>query len=394
MIKMKHFATPNRLSTMTTQSRVRFTYTNETLSSLVTQYDNDELKIPEHQREYCWISPKPERFIESIMRGYPCPAVITCQSRTDPMPTLEDGRQRITTASNFKKNLFTYAGKFYKDLTEREQDWFDNYQMMVIKYANATHEDRIQIFDWFQNGVQLSGGERYHAHSASFLIKYVKDTLFTPGMGLHDRAIPIWGARNGNDKRRKWLQSAVGLVVGLAHGMTHMTKKYDYISETHKFLTKEFDRDAVTLDLERILEIFEEADTIQKVTGWKNTHWDAGNFVGYIAYSLSHKARFHHQFDSPIKFDDGVHKPNSIARFPGEWERLKTGWVTYICKVRRACASMSLRDALSSGLHDKRSAARFWELSRWRNGYLRVFEPNSILEAVSADGGTTDDSDA
>jgi uncharacterized protein with ParB-like and HNH nuclease domain len=128
-----------------TSSRVRYKYTTEPLSSIVQQFDNGDLEIPDHQREYCWTNPMPERFIETIMRGYPCPAIITCKGRTDLKPTLEDGRQRINTASNFKNNLFTYAGKFFKDLSEREQDWFDNYSMMTINYTNATPDDKIQI---------------------------------------------------------------------------------------------------------------------------------------------------------------------------------------------------------------------------------------------------------
>lgn len=378
-----------------TSSRVRYNYTTEPLSSIVQQFDNGDLEIPDHQREYCWTNPMPERFIETIMRGYPCPAIITCKGRTDLKPTLEDGRQRINTASNFKNNLFTYAGKFFKDLSEREQDWFDNYSMMTINYTNATPDDKIQIFDWFQNGKPLSTGERYHAHSSTFLVKYVKDTLFTPGMGLHDRAIPIWGPRNVNDKRRKWLQSAVALVVGLAHGMGHMTKKYEYmICDSHRFLTKEFDTAGVTKDLERILEIFETADQHIRVNKWQNTHWDAGNFVGYIAYSLSHKARINHPTDEPTKFDDGFHKPNSIVRYAGEWERLKTGWVNYICRVRRESASSTLKLTLSSVLHRDLSSARSWSLNRWKYGYLRLFEPDIFLGEYLSDSDNTSDDES
>jgi hypothetical protein len=377
------------------QSRVRYNFTTDTLLSLVQQLDGGDLDIPDHQRDYCWPIIKAERFIESVMRSYPIPSIIISQGRTDPKPSIEDGRQRITTASMYRNNNFPCKGKFFRDLTEREQDWFDNYQMSIIKYSNFTQEDRIKIFDWFQNGAPLSTGERYHAHASTFLVKFVKDTFFTPGMGLHDRAIPIWGARNTNDKRRKWLQSAVALVVGLAHGMSHMTKKYEYmICESHNFLTKEFDTDAVTRDIERILEIFEEADRVHRVNRWQNTNWDAGNFIGYIAYSLSHKSRINHPIDEPIKFDDGFHKPNSISRFPGEWERIKMGWVNYICKVRRQTASSTLKQALETGVHRDLSSARSWSLMRWKYGYLRVFEPNIFAgqEFVDEDDSSDDDS--
>lgn len=357
------------------QSRVRYNFTTETMISLVHQYDSGDLEIPEHQRDYCWNSSMPERFVESIMKGYPCPAVITCQCRTDPKPTIEDGRQRINTASNYRNNKFPWEGKYFKDLTEREQDWFDNYQMMIIKYTNATPEDRHEIFDRFQSGKPLSTGEKYHNHSSTFLVNFVKQILFTPGTGLHDRAARIWGDKSTNDSRRNWLQGGVALISGLAHGMAHMHKKYNT-----QFLTKEFDRAGVTKDLERILEIFEEADKSYKVNRWEKINWDAGNFVGYIAYSLSHKARINHPTDEAIKYDDGFHKPNSLARFPGEWERLKAGWVAYLCKVRRDVASSTLKLVLSSSLHRDISSARSWSITRWKFGYLRVFEPEIFID--------------
>jgi len=360
-------------------SRVRVSFSTKTLYSIIQQRQEDEIIIPDHQREYCWNESRKDKFVQSVLRGFPCPAILLGEHRTD-KPTLEDGNQRITTAIKYRKDEFASNGKLFSQLSVREQDWFDNYPISIVAYSNATQEDRIQIFDWHQNGAPLSTGERYHAHASTPLIKYVKDTLFTPGMGLHDRAVPIWGARNGADKRRRWLQDAVALITGLAHGAFHMTKVYDRMI-ANNFLTKEFDREGVTRDLQRILEIFEGADAIQRVQGWNARHWDAGNFIGYIAYSLSHTARVDYeetQRNLPVServgYDDGNHRPNSLSEV--EWQRLKAGWINYMCKIRRDI-SRPFKTLLERDLHRDLNNGRNWSLSRWRSGFMRVFEPDA-----------------
>lgn len=363
-------------------TRVRVAFSTKSLYTIIQQRQEEEIIIPEHQREYCWNESRKDKFVQSVLRGFPCPAILLGEHRAD-KPTLEDGNQRITTAMKYRRDEFASNGKLFSQLSVREQDWFDNYPISVVSYSNATQEDRIQIFDWHQNGAPLSTGERYHAHASTPLVAFVKGTLFTPGTGLHDRAVPIWGARNGTDKKRKWLQDAVTLVAGLAHGAFHMTKAYERMI-ANSFLTKDFDRGGVMRDLQRILEVFEGADAIHRVQGWSARNWDAGNFVGYIAYSLSHQARVEHEErqrgvpqGERVAYDDGYHKPNSLTE--PEWQRLKAGWVAYIVKVRRD-VSLPFKRVLERDLHRSLNNGRNWSLSRWRSGYMNVFEPDAIQD--------------
>jgi hypothetical protein len=357
------------------------------LLSIIQQRQDDEIIIPEHQREYCWNESRKDKFVQSVLRGFPCPAILLGEHRVE-KPTLEDGNQRITTAMKYRKDEFASNGKLFSQLSVREQDWFDNYPISVVSYTNATQEDRIQIFDWHQNGAPLSTGERYHAHASTPLISFVKGLLFTPGSGLHDRAVPIWGTRNGVDKKRKWLQDAVALVTGLAHGAFHMTKAYDKMI-SNSFLTKAFDKDGVVRDVQRILEVFEAADAIHRVQGWSARNWDAGNFVGYIAYSLSHSARVRYEeaqrgvpAGERVVYDEGNHRPNSLTE--AEWQRLKMGWVTYMVKVRRDI-SLPFKRVLERDLHRSLNNGRNWSLSRWRSGYMNVFEPDAIQDVIEGD---------
>lgn len=375
------------------QSRVRVSFSTKTLYSIVMQRQENEIIIPEHQREYCWNESRKDKFVQSVLRGFPCPAILLGEHRAD-KPTLEDGNQRITTAMKYRNDEFASNGKLFSQLSIREQDWFDTYPISVVSYSNATQEDRIQIFDWHQNGAPLSTGERYHAHASTPLVAFVKGILFTPGSGLHDRAVPIWGARNGTDKKRKWLLDAVALVTGLAHGAFHMTKAYERMI-ANSFLTKDFDRAGVIRDLQRILEVFEGADAIHRVQGWSARNWDAGNFVGYIAYSLSHQARLEHgerQRGVPpverVAYDDGHHKPNSLTE--PEWQRLKGAWIEYIVKVRRD-VSLPFKRVLERDLHRSLNNGRTWSLSRWRSGYMNVFEPDAIQDVSEGDEDEDDE---
>lgn len=372
-------------------NRVRVSFSTKTLYSIIQQRQEEDIVIPEHQREYCWNESRKDKFVQSVLCGFPCPAILLGEHRGD-KPTLEDGNQRITTAMKYRRDEFASNGKLFSQLSPIDQHYFDTYPISVVSYSNATQEDRIQIFDWHQNGAPLSTGERYHAHASTPLVRFVKDVLFTPGTGLHDRAVPIWGARNGTDKKRKWLHDAVTLVTGLAHGASHMTKAYERMI-ANSFLTKDFDKAGVIRDLQRILEVFESADAIHRVQGWTARNWDAGNFVGYIAYSLSHKARVEYEEGQrafPLAergtYDDGHHKPNSLTE--PEWERLKAGWVAYMVRVRRD-VSLPFKRVLERDLHRSLNNGRNWSLSRWRSGYMNVFEPDTIQDV--SDGEEDDE---
>ena len=405
------------------RSRITKDHTDRTLLSLIEELKDNRLAIPAHQREYCWKLDKQEKFIESILKGYPIPSILMSATRTDSKRSLEDGRQRITTAMRYRADLFTCCGKKFSELTGREQDRFDDERVVVITFIGATPADRIQIFDWHQNGAPLSTGERYHAHQeTSPLLTFVKKMLMTPGEGLHDRAALVWGVRGdtpgqeSKDTRRKWLQNAVAMVIGLAFGPAHANKNYDYVV-SKGFMTDEFGpllQSDVKKDIERILDIYESVERVQKMKkkNWHNRQWDLGNFTGYIMYSLSQMMRSGHDYmqtdisaEHRVKFDDGGYSPNSLEGEPEEWDRIKSTWVTYLVKVRREVEAhprkkltsillgATVRDGVvrNEGLHGGVSAARNWRLERWEDGYNRLFNLDAVIDSRSTDGDDDED---
>jgi len=72
---------------------------------LANLYENDELIIrPEYQRLFRWTSTQKTRFIESILLGFPTPAIFVAED-TKGVWELVDGLQRISTVLEFMGHL-------------------------------------------------------------------------------------------------------------------------------------------------------------------------------------------------------------------------------------------------------------------------------------------------
>jgi len=407
-------------------SRIRKSFTPYPLADLVQDFDEGRIKIPPHQREFCWDIGRQSKFIQSILKGYPIPSILLSkEALSDPTHILEDGRQRITTVSRFRKNLFAVEFEkngdklTYSQLSTDDRARIDHEIIVAWTFCNATPLDRIEIFDWHQNGAPLSSGERYHAQYASALVNFVKKNLMTVGVGYHDRAAAIWGIRGdpaeppegfvSADKRRRWLVSAVALALGLAYGPANANMNYENGRELIVIPISPAKEAAMKRDLERIFEIYEAVQsrlTATKPKKWLNAHWDLGNFNGYILYSLSVSARKAHneaQRNLPPgqKKDDfeksGIYQPDSLKDKPAEWARLKEGWVTYIMSVRKKINDtprQTIKNELLKRIHKGVPDSRMWTLERWDDGYRRVFHPETFTESSeSSESKDADDSD-
>jgi len=384
------------------RSNIRTSHADISLAQLADDLKDGRITIPDHQREYCWSQQLQCNFVLSILRGYPIPSMLMSKERGVANPSIEDGRQRLTTAMRFRNNLFDVEEKYYRDLTDIQRERFDDYKILTITFSGATLDERICIFDWFNSGKKLSSGEHCHNQARTPLVALAKELFMTVGTGVHDRAERIWGVRGEapgsegptKDKGRKWLINAVALCMGLLYGPENVTKNYQHIKKG--YMTKPISaqrRDAVEKDLNRILEIYEEVQAVQPMGCKKllNPQWDLGTFTGYILYTLSTGARKLHElmdqeFDpaerTPFEY---MYEPNTLEAQPEEWQRLKMGWVAYIAGVRRAmdeAPGKKLSTILGECLHKGKGKDRNWKLKRWEHGYLRVFAPTEIVEST------------
>lgn len=371
------------------------------VARLVELFDRNHIIIPPHQREYCWNHRREEKFIQSILMGFPVPSLLFSENDDERFPSVEDGRQRLTAASRFLNNKFSIKWGAsivtYNELPDLDKIQFNNSTLIVQTFDNATPAERIQVFECQQHGIPLTVGEKLYAQIASPLVSLVMRLLMTPGRAthaLHDRAIPIWGVRgdpvdmehgSSRDKRRKWLENATALIMGLAYGPKYATKKYEpQLGLLTNVITTEKET-GVFKDLVRIITIFEEANqdvAATKKNGSDNNHFDLGIYIGCIMFSLSAKARKEYNdlpLDDKTDFEDldhPVYVPNSLEGDEAEWLSIKAVWVAYIVSVRNTINETHTRkfkSVLEETIHKDMSAARSWTIARWENGYNRVF---------------------
>jgi hypothetical protein len=347
------------MSSAIVDSRVRRQPTVYSVVDLLAELKDGILTIPPHQREYCWTPLKEEELINTILTGLPIPTIIVRQHRrgAESQKTLEDGRQRLTCLDKFRSEQFTFKGLKFSDLTADQKGDFNNYQIPVLVYSNATDEQAARIFDNFQNGTPLTIGERLHSlRSLSAVTRFASDLLLTPGKKYHDRAVPVWGKHEGIGKRGNDLTAAVSLVISVTFGKPEdicLSKKYDdFQRNLFKDLTPIMQARAAQ-HLEHLFDIYEAVQETEPLRN-RRIQWNHGNFTGPILYSL--------------------------ITHPRRVEFIKERWVNYLVKLRKKYNKMAARKVkgawrkvLDATLHRDKSGARSWNDSRWKKGCAVVF---------------------
>lgn len=349
-----------------------FTPYPKQLLELVNALKCGELKIPEHQRHpTVWNLKKRQTFVDSCKKNMPCPSILiyTDTLRQD---WLEDGLQRLTTAKDFIQDKFVdMQGNLYSTWTEIEQHKFLNYAVPTVLYRNATEEERVEIFDRFQNGSPLKAGERLHALSYTNLVKFTKEMLMTPSGKevdgkFYERAKNVWGDIKCNDedkpKRFNELLNCVALINGIVHGWSDdengpkgITRMYPELKNTLMTNIDSTMRENAERILSKLFTIYEEASEKKplKPKRFKTVQKNIGNFTGAIVWSLK--------------------------TMPDDWERLHTMWVEFIVKYRNDNRWL---DIIKNGV----AKCRNWNADRWDKTYndvLNILTPSLAIANLS-----------
>ena len=322
------------------------------IKDLVKCYKNESIKIPEHQRNSTvWNKYKRQLFIDSCRKGWPFPSILLYED-DEKQEFLEDGLQRLTALSDFIDDKFTdLDGQKYSEWSEVEKCKFELRQLAITKYSGATDDERIEIFDRFQNGQPLNTGERLHSReiNGGELVKFTKEMLLKTDGKYFNRAQNVWGKfkSHNRDKRYSELTNAVALMNGVVHGWNEpscgITTKYEELLKTLNLPITETMRDEAEKLLVELFSIYEEVD-VQKppiTHEHKAVQKKLGNFTGAIVYSFK--------------------------THPNDWARLHSVWVNFIVSYRE---NKSLLDTKIK-CHEK--ADRIWSQDRWNTIYKSVF---------------------
>ncbi len=116
----------------------------------------NEIYVPEYQREFIWDDARQSKFIESIILGLPIPLIFVAEIEESGRLEIVDGSQRIRTLAAFLNNKLTLHrleklteanGLRFKDFSPARQRFINNTSMrMIVLSSRATEEVRNDMF--------------------------------------------------------------------------------------------------------------------------------------------------------------------------------------------------------------------------------------------------------
>ena len=139
-------------------TQIRPSVTNPTISDIYERIQSDRLDLqPDFQRRFVWTFEHQEKFIETILKGYPFPEIYVCtgdynESTMSTSQRVIDGQQRLTTIRNYingyssnPKDEFKII-KPFNELTKEEKKQFMSYQLVVRDIGDVEDEVVREIF--------------------------------------------------------------------------------------------------------------------------------------------------------------------------------------------------------------------------------------------------------
>jgi hypothetical protein len=130
----------------------------------------DRYEIPDWQRGEVWDKAKKQELVDSILRGWKLPKFYFVKTSGDEYEVL-DGQQRLRTIYEFFSNELPltepsakeFGGRFYKDLSQRSSDAFDDFEIEYDEIEDATETQLKQFFQRLQAGLPLTSSEKLNA---------------------------------------------------------------------------------------------------------------------------------------------------------------------------------------------------------------------------------------
>jgi hypothetical protein len=301
--------------------------------------------IPAHQRPEIWDTRRKAALICTVLNGLPLGMLIFHESVEGGRRArwLEDGQQRYWSIFRYKQDAFA-AGEpgmecKYSELTPDQKARFNCYQIPILTYENATPKERLYIFQYLQNGVSLTSGQRFHAMSAmSPMVRYAQQ------LATNERLVRVFGfgaAGLKDNKSKTQLQNAMAITGGICLGAGFITTSYDILGPE---LLKEVPADAGDT-LDTLLSVYE---AVQEISPWSNRElkkyqWPVGKITGYMLWSII-----------------------ECKRLRGDMAALMQAWIMFFGYVRSDRRILNV-------LHKGMPSSRNWTSERWRIGFENLF---------------------
>ena len=125
---------------------------NRKISALYKDIKRENLILqPDFQRRFVWNNKHKEKFIDTILEGYPVPEIYVAQRGID-IETIEseevvvDGQQRLHTIVEYidepeESKVFGNIVKKYRNLSKDEKEDFLNYTLLIRDLGDISPEN-------------------------------------------------------------------------------------------------------------------------------------------------------------------------------------------------------------------------------------------------------------
>jgi uncharacterized protein with ParB-like and HNH nuclease domain len=138
------------------------------ISSIINDLNTKSIDLDvEYQRDIVWGQDKQKLFIDSIVKGIaPNPIIMNVDS--DGNKQCIDGKQRLTSLTNYYKNEFPilidnqelyYNHNEFASLNRRQKKGIDNFKLFIVEYDELSYENQLDIFARIQYGAPLKHSE-------------------------------------------------------------------------------------------------------------------------------------------------------------------------------------------------------------------------------------------
>jgi len=208
------------------------------IGEMFNRINEEELCVPDYQREFVWSVKQQQAYLESISEGLPLFGPVINVETVSGKQWIMDGQNRLYTIFKFMKGEIFFEDESsdkikYSELTTSSQRKFKNIKISYTETHDWTREQCQEFFMVIQEGTPLKNGELIHAKSANPFTQQLSN-LFTQfqklfnndpengGMGLTPSMLKRYGH-----------YEIIGTII-------HMTRTGEYPRRPGKTALKEF----------------------------------------------------------------------------------------------------------------------------------------------------------
>jgi hypothetical protein len=255
------------------------------------------IRIPEHQRYYCWDTSKQEPLIDTIMTGYPMPLMVLTQhnmpttsggiNSTNRLLHVQDGQQRLITLQNYILDKFTWNHKKYSELSMDEKLVFLGYKINCEIIDDPTPDQVAEIFERLNCGKPLTDNDKFWNRRNSPVIHFILNQLIAHE-SLRD-GFKSYIGHVGTGKKRSQLSDIVGAVVAiLTDSIYNIRTSFERIGpHLHIVLTDEYKQLVIDIFTEYFA-IIKAAMTQKSIVKPRKLYGKLSNMLGiYLCWKLS-----------------------------------------------------------------------------------------------------------